>query len=65
MKLKKRKLYVAYVDFSRCFDVIPRSELFFKLINSGVDGKFLNVVKNMYSHAKSCVQYNNEISFHF
>ena len=36
-----------------------------KLINEGVSGKFLNVVKDMYNKSKSCVLLNNEKSDHF
>ena len=36
-----------------------------KLINEGVSGKFLNVVRDMYSKSKSCVLLNNEKSDHF
>ena len=38
---QKHKLFVSFIDFSRCFDLIPRAELFHTLLNNGVHGKFV------------------------
>ena len=61
-KSQKKKLFVGFIDFSRCFDTIPRAELFSKLINAGVDGKFIRVVRNIYNNIKSCIQLNSQKS---
>jgi len=47
LRAQKQKLYVGYVDFKSCFDLIPRFELFHKLINAGIDGKKLRIIKNI------------------
>ena len=52
---KKKKLYCAFIDYRKAFDLIERSALWVKLLNNGINGKVLKVIKNMYTNAKSCV----------
>ena len=56
---QKRKLFCAFVDYQKAFDLVDRSSLWSKLIRHGVVGKIFTVIKNMYTHAKSCVSLNN------
>lgn len=65
LKSQKSKLFVGFIDFSRAFDNLPRAQLFQKLINTGINGKFLRIVRNMYDGIKSCVQLNNNVSAMF
>lgn len=53
---KKGRYYALFVDFSKAFDSIPHFLLWYKLINSGVHGKTINVLRDMYSKLKSCVR---------
>lgn len=53
---KGKRLYVAFVDFRQAFDKIWRIGLWKKLLKTGVKGKILDVIKNLYSSAKSCVE---------
>ena len=61
---KNRSLdtFVAYVDFFKCFDMIDRNLLFFKLTEYGVDGKLYRTIKNMYTNTSSCVNVNNVLT---
>ena len=61
----KKKLFVAFVDYSKAFDFVNRSYLWQKLLQSNINGKILNVVRNMYKNAKSHVTVNNVISDSF
>jgi hypothetical protein len=45
---RQRKLYVCFVDFKKAFDTVPRSLLWERLTQLGVDGKFLRAVQCMY-----------------
>jgi hypothetical protein len=45
---KKKKLYVGFIDFSRAFDNLQRAQLFQKLIDTEINGKFLRLNRNMY-----------------
>lgn len=42
-----KRLYCAFVDFSKAFDYVVRDNLWFKLIELGVRGKILNVIMSM------------------
>ena len=64
-KQKNDRVYVAFVDYSKAFDLIDRSSLWLKLIQNGVKGKIINVIHNMYKNAKSCVKSGNNISDFF
>jgi len=61
MKKQKHTFFVGFIDFSRCFDSIPRVELFTKLLNNGVNGKFIAVIRNMYNSIKTCINLKGNI----
>ena len=60
-----KRLYAAFIDFTKAFDYVVRENLWLKLIKSGVRGKILNVIKSMYTSVKSMVKYNNCFSEEF
>ena len=57
-----KKLYSAFIDFKKTFDFDVRDVLWFKLIESGIRGKILNVIQSMYKSIKSRVKFNNNLS---
>ena len=64
-KARYEQLYCAFIDYKKAFDLINRSFLWMKLVSNEVNGKFLNVIFNLYEHAKSCVKKGNDISEFF
>ena len=50
------RFYSVYVDFSKAFDSVPHLQLFYHLLKSGIHGKLICVVRDMYSKLSSCVQ---------
>ena len=62
---KKKKLYCLFVDYRMAFDKINRTALWSKLLENGVNGKFLNIIRNLYMKAKSCVNVNHTLSDYF
>ena len=60
-----KNLYIAFVDYAKAFDTIWRKGLWYKLVKEGIKGKFLNIVKNMYTKCKSCVLVQGERSNFF
>ena len=62
LKLKKRKLFCAFIDFEKAFDKVWREGLFYKMMLNNINGKMYNVIINMYDSIKSCISYNNCIS---
>lgn len=59
MRNRKKKLYCAFVDYEKAFDKVWHTGLWIKLIRSGVGGRFLKVLMNMYQGISSCVSMNN------
>ncbi len=49
----------------KAFDKLNRNDLLCKLLNTGIRGKFYNLVKSMYSHNKTCVKVDNQITDYF
>lgn len=64
-KWRKKKLFCLFVDYKKAFDLVPRDGLWFKLVKEKVNGKILNVIRNMYGNIRSCVMLNQEISQNF
>ena len=57
-----KRIYCAFIDYSKAFD---RTLLWQKLLSLNIDGNFFNVIINMYDMAKSCVRQNNLMSEYF
>ena len=58
----KARIFCAFVDYRKAFDLVDRSALWRKLIGSHVNGNILRVIHNMYLNAKSCVRSGNFLS---
>lgn len=56
-----KRLYCAFVDYKKAFDLVDRVSLWSKLIFVGINGNVIRVIYNMYDQAKSCVQYEGSI----
>ena len=50
---KRGRFYAVFVDFSKAFDSVPHFHLF--------HGRTINVLRNMYSKVKSCVQIDKDM----
>ena len=62
LNVKKKLLYVCFVDFKKAFDKVSHLILWKKLISYGVGGRFLDTIWSMYSKVKSCVRSNNGLT---
>jgi hypothetical protein len=62
---QNRKLYCAFIDYSKAFDSVWRTGLWYKMVHAGVCGKVLNVIKNLYQNVRSCVTVNGKRSEFF
>ena len=54
------KIFGCFIDFSKAFDTVPRDILFKKLLGHGINGRFFNIIKNIYSNDKACVKIQNQ-----
>ena len=52
---KHKRLYCCYVDYSKAFDKVSRTELRSKLLNNNISRKLSQIIYNMYKSEKSCV----------
>ena len=62
---RKRELYCAFIDYRKAFDSVNRILLWQKLLRTGIDGKILIVIQNLYKNAKSCVRNGSTCSDFF
>ena len=60
-----KKLYCAFVDFTKAFDYVVRDNLWHKMIKLGIRGKMLNIIKSMYAVVKTRVKYDNKLGNEF
>ncbi|KAJ8980830.1 hypothetical protein NQ317_018410 [Molorchus minor] len=51
LRLKKRKVFVAFVDYKRAFDSINHTLLWQKLYDLGVSNRIILIIKNIYDKA--------------
>ena len=65
LKVRKMKLFCAFIDFQKAFDSVWQVGLWSKLLKYNINGKVLSVIKSMYSNIKSCVDYNDKQSGFF
>ena len=64
-KAKSKRLYCAFVDYKKAFDLVDRTALWTKVVDQGIKGRVLKAVYNMYDKAKSCVSVNGSRSAEF
>ena len=57
-KAKKTDTFVAFIDFSKAYDSIPRDKLWTKLKQKGLCGRLYNALISLYKTVKSCVRIN-------
>jgi hypothetical protein len=57
-----RKLYVAFIDFEKCFDSINRNLLWPVLLKNKIKGKCFRCIKCMYSSVKARVRSGSNLS---
>ena len=65
IKCDKRKLYCAFIDFRKAFDLVYRNGIWVKLINCGVSSKIIKMFQRIYQTVKSCVRVNGSLSESF
>jgi len=53
---RKRKMYVAFIDFCKAFDSVNRKLMFAILRRNGINGKMLCILQSMYHSVRSCVK---------
>ena len=62
---EKKKLYCAFIDYQKAFDLVDRSCLWSKLLARNIKGKIMKLIFNLYQNTKACVKHNNKLSQSF
>ena len=63
LKLKKKKIFVCFFDLKKAFDFVPRIKLFNKLLTQyEIGGKFLKILKNLYTNNEMFVKLDNGLT---
>ena len=57
-----KPLYTCFVDFTKSFTYIDRTTLYYRLLNRGINGNLLNIIKIMFSKAECRVKWDSRIS---
>ena len=57
-----KQLFCCFVDYSKAFDFVNRTYLWQKLLKTNINGKILNVIRNMYKNVKSQIPLKNVLS---
>lgn len=65
LRLKRRKVFAAFIDFKRAFDSVDHGILYYKLYSSGISSKLLRIIKDLYSRASVQVKVNGQYSRSF
>ena len=61
----RKRLFCAFIDYSKAFDLVDRASLWTKLIACNINGKIMKLIYNIYQNTKACVKLNNTISHSF
>ena len=62
---KGKKLYTCFVDFQKAFDSVWHDALFRKIENKGINGNFVNIIKNIYKNTKCAVKIDGKTTKYF
>ena len=54
------KVFAVFVDYKKAFDRVWHFGLFAVLQQYGVPGKLINIIKDLYNKAKSCIRIGNK-----
>ena len=60
--LRNKKLYVAFIDFRKAFDLISHCKLWPILNKTGIKGKMLQTIQSMYRIVKARVRNENNVT---
>ena len=62
---KRGKFYCCFVDFSKAFDTVNRKYLIHCLIQNGLHGKLLKIIRSIYELVEAAVRINQSITDFF
>ena len=62
---ENKKLYAAFIDYTKAFDYVVRENMWYKLLKYGIRGNIIDIIRSMYENIKSKIKYDNQLSNDF
>ena len=62
LKVGKKRLYACFVDYAKAFDTVCREALLYKLWKLGIQGRFFQCMKTMYTNSSAKIKLLNKLS---
>ena len=64
-KLNRKSTFVCFIDAKKAFDCVNRDLLWYKLLQFGINGKFLDALKSLYEGTECAVKVNDHMTDFF
>ena len=55
-------VFTAFIDLIKAFDFVDRNMLLYKRLQSNINGKMYDSIKNIYTHTTSCIRINDKLT---
>ena len=65
LNINNIKLFCAFIDYQKAFDLVDRTSLWSKLLDYNINGRLMKLIFNMYQDTKACIKLNNKLSNSF
>ena len=62
---QKEKVYACFIDFRKAFDTVWHDGLFHKLRKLGIQGNFLETLRNIYKNTQCAIKIDNQLTQFF
>ena len=62
---EKKGTVALFIDMQTCFDWVDIDQLFYRLLNKHITGKFCQSIKALYSNSASTIRINNRYTNQF
>jgi len=60
-KSMRKNLFITFIDFSKAFDFVNRSFLYYKMIRKGYGGRLVKIIRSMFSKSHARVRWQGEL----
>ena len=60
-KSTRKTLYITFIDFSKAFDFVNRTFLYYKMSKKGSGGRLVRIIESMFSKSSAKVRWQGEL----
>ena len=58
---KRKALFVTFIDFSKAFDFVNRTFLYYKMFKKGYGGRLIKIIESMFAKSNARVRWHGEL----